>query len=227
MNLKYNSVQEIEGYYENRNRHVHILQVGDKACTYLPNLLSKYLTVSNVLYTYTWCNHAQDNLFPRDIETNIKIYNTTDPYHIALNIPFKNKTEQVYIIWAYDIEKYDMFIKTFKQLYNNHAFIQKRTTVLFPFLSKNGGSIKIRTSKEKLLKSHKNYMIKNWEYSYAHDMLATMYAYNFITTNIYTWPMLYTDIGGDGVSNFKINQEMYQIVMHSTYVSNMINNRNI
>lgn len=219
-----NNIQNISVNTINNNFHIlQLFQIGHNAGTYLPNLLTKFLNVSNVRYTYTWANPSSQ---PMLLPENVDVLNHDGIESYVLDFPINNIYNGTWIVyWCDDIiglsEFYTRFKKVYRCLYNDFNWFRNHFYIIIPSLSVNGASVSILHKESTINKTLVKNIENNWCYDYGYDMLATMHMYNISIEKIFK-PYItttnkncfYQNIGGNGVDVFDIDQELHNIIAY-------------
>ena len=217
--IKYNVNNRNENYHR-----FHFYQIGDRVGTYLPNILTKFLNVSHVEYTYTWIKYSTDK---PDIPKNINLIDHEDTgienYVYSLPMEVMNGTWVIY--WCDYIDKltdfYTLFKKVYRQDLKYQNMLENKVYILIPSLSKDGASVSIHKNEKIISKSLINNIYKRDEYYYEYDMMSTLFMYNITLETIFKQytvdahkKYFYSNIGGNGVSVFKIDRDLCDLIAY-------------
>lgn len=224
----------------NANYHtIHLYQIGKDMGTYLPNLLTKFFNVSHVNYTYTWINQTSVDNLNYDMPSNVNMITTggegVENYVYSFPITVLKKCTWI-IYWcdsSYDTlyQFYVNFKKTYKTLLEKNNLLYNNWYIVIPFLSEKGSSITISRNINNFKRRWLNMLKKKYMYRHDYDMLVTMLMYNstldivfkpyvYDTQDTYSDSFIYTNVGGDGTSVFKIDRALCDLVSYDMLMSN-------
>ena len=212
----------------------HLYQVGHTVGTYLPNLLTKYFNASGMKYKYTYLNPDKEQV--DDIDSSVEIIENATMDDCVFNIPtYHLEKDFWFIYWCDELHKLRDFTKLVKKIYkprrkynNDINFQSLHLYVMIPILSDKGASVNVYRFNDRLpTQAFCTSITNKWKYSYQYDMLATMYMYNITQERLFNTYYrcientnkvvdIYQHIGGDGVSTFKINQHLHNIVLYDS-----------